>query len=364
MRLTSLMFAGKGVGRKALKVIQRHKENQSLFGELLETKQEKVKRTRYDNVYSSPPIKKSKEMTTGSQPEDNLADPNFVPEKKLNRRRNLYNPVIFPRAESIRVEQAGVSINKNRVEAGGDQHANDRVESISSTKQPRPGKDAEIEWTLKYAPTMMKLIELPSVTPTEQRRKQKQEKMTMKPSAFQEDAVMTARNDNLYRDEPAAWKAPSSVAIKKDPFSLPYYKVESKIAGDDADLNDSGSVNHLLRGTSLDEKNVSSGVSSKDTKMTESTIISFSYPRSSYNSRRDSENPVDNEVIPTNQRCEQLELERGPLHASTVSPKLPSVSKILNATMPEEQAQALKRWEAKMISQLGEEGFRQYKASM
>jgi len=42
---------------------------------------------------------------------------------------------------------------------------------------------------------------------------------------------------------------------------------------------------------------------------------------------------------------------------------LPSVSKILNVTMPQEQAEALEKWQAKMIAQLGVEGFRMYKES-
>lgn len=45
------------------------------------------------------------------------------------------------------------------------------------------------------------------------------------------------------------------------------------------------------------------------------------------------------------------------------SVQLPSVSKILNKTMPKEQALALERWQAKMILQMGEEGFRLYKES-
>jgi hypothetical protein len=43
--------------------------------------------------------------------------------------------------------------------------------------------------------------------------------------------------------------------------------------------------------------------------------------------------------------------------------QLPSVSKILNLTMPQEQVEALERWQAKMTSELGVEGFRLYKES-
>lgn len=42
--------------------------------------------------------------------------------------------------------------------------------------------------------------------------------------------------------------------------------------------------------------------------------------------------------------------------------RLPSVSKILQATMSEEQVKILERWQQKMIEQLGEAGFKQYKA--
>ena len=41
--------------------------------------------------------------------------------------------------------------------------------------------------------------------------------------------------------------------------------------------------------------------------------------------------------------------------------KLPSVSKILEATMPMEQRRILDRWKAKMIKELGEEGFEVYR---
>ncbi len=41
--------------------------------------------------------------------------------------------------------------------------------------------------------------------------------------------------------------------------------------------------------------------------------------------------------------------------------RLPSVSRILNLTMPPEQVEVLKKWEQKMIQQMGEEGFRLYK---
>ena len=40
---------------------------------------------------------------------------------------------------------------------------------------------------------------------------------------------------------------------------------------------------------------------------------------------------------------------------------LPSVTRILQATMSEESRTVLARWEAKMIRELGEEGFRQHK---
>ena len=41
--------------------------------------------------------------------------------------------------------------------------------------------------------------------------------------------------------------------------------------------------------------------------------------------------------------------------------RLPSVSKILNVTMAPEQVEILKKWEQRMIQQMGEEGFRKYK---
>jgi len=44
--------------------------------------------------------------------------------------------------------------------------------------------------------------------------------------------------------------------------------------------------------------------------------------------------------------------------------RLPSVSKIIQATMPPDQREILDRWEQNMIEELGEEGFRQYKEDL
>jgi len=44
--------------------------------------------------------------------------------------------------------------------------------------------------------------------------------------------------------------------------------------------------------------------------------------------------------------------------------RLPSVSKIIQATMPPEQREILDRWEQRMIQELGEEGFRQMKEDL
>lgn len=44
--------------------------------------------------------------------------------------------------------------------------------------------------------------------------------------------------------------------------------------------------------------------------------------------------------------------------------RLPSVSAILEATMPEDQRRILERWKAKMIKQLGEEGFAEYRKGL
>lgn len=44
--------------------------------------------------------------------------------------------------------------------------------------------------------------------------------------------------------------------------------------------------------------------------------------------------------------------------------RLPSVSKILEATMSEENRRVLERWKAKMIKQLGEEGFEEYRKEL
>ena len=46
------------------------------------------------------------------------------------------------------------------------------------------------------------------------------------------------------------------------------------------------------------------------------------------------------------------------------SPELPSVSRILSATMSEESKAALAKWEKEKIALLGEEGFRKFKADM
>ncbi|XP_045133548.1 uncharacterized protein LOC123517496 [Portunus trituberculatus] len=44
--------------------------------------------------------------------------------------------------------------------------------------------------------------------------------------------------------------------------------------------------------------------------------------------------------------------------------RLPSVSTILEATMPENQRRILERWKAKMIKELGEEGFEEYRKGL
>jgi hypothetical protein len=43
--------------------------------------------------------------------------------------------------------------------------------------------------------------------------------------------------------------------------------------------------------------------------------------------------------------------------------KIPSVSKVLNVTMPEDARAALDRWQANLVAQLGEQGFQEHKAS-
>lgn len=73
-------------------------------------------------------------------------------------------------------------------------------------------------------------------------------------------------------------------------------------------------------------------------------------------------NGADNKMIMKSE-SEQL-LPSSSSQSPLSSVKLPSVSKILNATMPKEQAEALRRWEQRMIAQMGEQGFRQYKESM
>jgi genome maintenance exonuclease 1 len=51
-------------------------------------------------------------------------------------------------------------------------------------------------------------------------------------------------------------------------------------------------------------------------------------------------------------------------YKSQPSSRLPSVSKILQATMSPEQAQILEKWQQKMIAQLGEDGFKKYKDAL
>jgi len=51
-----------------------------------------------------------------------------------------------------------------------------------------------------------------------------------------------------------------------------------------------------------------------------------------------------------------------PAEPASLSTRFPSVSAILKATMPPESQLALSRWEQRMIAELGEDGFKQYKA--
>jgi len=58
----------------------------------------------------------------------------------------------------------------------------------------------------------------------------------------------------------------------------------------------------------------------------------------------------------------EVPIKSFPFEKTTINAgKVPSISKVLNETMPKEQAEALRRWEARMIAQMGEDRFREYK---
>lgn len=175
-----------------------HKENKALFGELIETKQEKVKRTRKEvklikQLTSVPDVKEKRRSSKKALqlPSSALMSENHEgfeasrsvgqDDDEVNRTLNLLsameqkrrgghyetsylNPRSLPRASAVRLEHAGVSINKHRIveqDAAQDKNSNNVMGKSSSTVVVRRAhKGAEIEWAMRNAPTKIKLIEL------------------------------------------------------------------------------------------------------------------------------------------------------------------------------------------------------------
>ncbi|CAL8099626.1 unnamed protein product [Orchesella dallaii] len=456
---------------KQAKFIKKlHKENKNLFGELLETKQEKVKRIRKElkEKKTGKDTDGDSKKTKGSlQGKVSVEEDTNEPIQKNNwkwRSRSLLHPKSLPRVESVKLERAGTSINKNRkVDVGRD--------NTSASPVLRSHKGAEIQWALRNAPTKMKLIELsqssndvaeyekgqPSTRaalqdddddagefgrvsiatskssmssnnsgphdesmPTveqlinsfyETEDRQLHPKSETKGYKLgRDDASKSSRvrdsqssknisellgtnynegfsniesvsdlhvndgNKNSKKDpaniRPVKSKqqAPLQTQQRKNnvptteseasPFTLPFYNPERNYyaAGDELEVDVTPGSMNLSR-------NGGGGDGNQDNMNAESIITSFPYPvmgksgpPPAYvaNGFVDSDKGDDNKLF-ANSHQQPLAL---------TSSKVPSVSKILNATMSEEQARVLKRWEQKMIAEMGEQGFRQYKESI
>ncbi len=157
-----------------------HKINKALFGDLIETKQEKVKRTRQELKLTKTPtlsitsenkrVSKKKGLPSSSSVKnESLAKAEGEEDDEVNQTLDLIlqtekkesgSSLLLPKASSVRVEHAGVSINKNRIKRDVVQ---DNMMGKSSPLAPPPSQDhkgAEIEWAMKNAPTKIKLIEL------------------------------------------------------------------------------------------------------------------------------------------------------------------------------------------------------------
>lgn len=155
-----------------------HKENKALFGVLLETKQDKVKRTRQElklmktltpttteNKRSSKkkglPSSSSVENESLAKAEDDEVEKtlDLILQDEKKRVKDSSSDVL-PKASSVKVEHAGVSINKNRIKRDVVQDNMMGKSSPLITPPSQDHKEAEIEWAMKNAPTKIKLIEL------------------------------------------------------------------------------------------------------------------------------------------------------------------------------------------------------------
>lgn len=181
----------------------------------------------------------------------------------------------------------------------------------------------------------------------------------------------------------------SSSAIRDSTFLLPYYNPDRNVGETENCIKYDNDHRHHHDHDHNPEKIISTAESLKNTLT--AIITSFPYPfpfsssKASNNAQAGttpppvsvqgaSSNNFPNEFVnlPKNNRADNKMIMKSEseqlLPSSSQSPlssvKLPSVSKILSATMPKEQALALRRWEQRMIAQMGEQGFRQYKESM
>lgn len=153
-----------------------HKENKALFGVLLESKQEKVKRTRQESklmktltpstVAENKRASKKKGLLSSAEneslakAEDDEVDKtlDLILQEEKKRVKKLRSNVL-PKTSSVRLEHAGVSINKNRIKRDVVQD-NMMGKSSPLITTPQQHKEAEIEWAMRNAPTKIKLIEL------------------------------------------------------------------------------------------------------------------------------------------------------------------------------------------------------------
>ncbi|KAJ1153236.1 hypothetical protein NDU88_005997 [Pleurodeles waltl] len=72
----------------------------------------------------------------------------------------------------------------------------------------------------------------------------------------------------------------------------------------------------------------------------------------------------DKRIMSTEKSDPRIPLKIGLPTRSQLSAKIPSVTRVLQKTMPMEQAFYLERWKQKMIMELGEEGFIEYTAAI
>lgn len=160
--------------RKAYTIKRLNKENKDLFGDLLETKQEKVKRTKkelksvkgnYENFDTNGGESRRKDkgsllLEDAAADIDKDSKDEYDGKSNLEKGRskaNLLHVGWLPRGESIKFEHAGMSINKEPIKDVGQDNMMTGRSSSGVTFKAHKG--AEIKWSLKYAPTKMKLID-------------------------------------------------------------------------------------------------------------------------------------------------------------------------------------------------------------